>query len=512
VIAGLLASSLATLVAAVAFRSAPAPVGSKEEAPSLVVAASPSLAPVADDPSTTGGGEMSKLRIWGLSTLYLCYGFSIALQGMVVTPLDAKRLWPESSSLALGVTMALCGLAQVVGPEAGHWSDAWRSRLGRRRPLVLISASGIIALTFLLWLCSVWKWRYAYLGCFLAQQLAWNVLASTHVGLVPDLVPPAQHGFAGGLSAANILVGALVAFFCVIGFSEHDYHVHYALLVLSMLMCTSMVCLVARERSSLDRPADPPSEESYLQQVRERYSLDVSKYPDFALLLLSKTMYCAATVVKGFILYFVADTFRIPGKAGEQALTARVAITAETSAAVTALLTMYVLDGATDGEAGYRTTTRSIIALTVGSLWMGIWWLGPIIVGYGVETHYPEGGQPAVDAWATVMLWGTVAWGAGQGLYLAGDQSLAFALVPEQEKAARYLALNSLCALLGGFVGGLTCGGLLAVLGASPHKGQAYAFEGYIAIFVFASVLGLIIATIGTYMRLRELRAKPLIS
>ncbi|CAE8692012.1 unnamed protein product, partial [Polarella glacialis] len=88
-----------------------------------------------------GSEKLSPVRIWALTVLNLAYGFSLAAQGLVILPLEAERMWSDSQSMGLGILAATSGIAQLISPLAGHWSDTWCSRLGRRRPLLLISAT-----------------------------------------------------------------------------------------------------------------------------------------------------------------------------------------------------------------------------------------------------------------------------------------------------------------------------------------------------------------------------------
>jgi len=135
--------------------------------------------------------------IWAITSLNVPYGFAVAALGLMVMPLDAERLWPQSHSMALGLLAALGGSAQLSGPLAGHWSDTYRSSLGRRRPLLVISASLTCSFTFALWYLSVQKLRHIYAAVFFLQQLALNMLLSVQSGLVPDLVPESQMDLAG---------------------------------------------------------------------------------------------------------------------------------------------------------------------------------------------------------------------------------------------------------------------------------------------------------------------------
>jgi MFS family permease len=433
-----------------------------------------------------------------MTTLYAAYGFACALQGIIILPFEAQRLWPERSSVALGAFAVLVGVSQLAGPLAGHRSDTWRSQMGRRRPVLLITVAWVSSLTFGLWLLSRLRWRWLFLGVFFLQQVTWTAIYSAQQGLVPDCVPVTQQAFAGGSGAANMLAGALVAFLTVLVTSTLDFHINYGISALLPVLCCMVVCVAAREKPFLCAVGATPA--SWLQGLVGHYTFDTRKYKDFFLLMVTKTLYNAGAAIKVFLLYFCQDTFRLP-TADEQSLTAMVALSAEATAALAAVVTMWLLsEGHTtqtdESDACDGPRPRSLRALVFGALWMGIFWYGPVFVGYKVQQEFPDAGFPAAQAWSSFMLAGTAFWGLGQGMYLAGDQALSFALLPDANEAARYLGLFGLCTMIGFAGGGLAGGVLLMALGAGAGPGVGYTFPGYAAIFTLASFFCLAIAVI----------------
>eukprot|EP00927_Polykrikos_kofoidii_P042770 TRINITY_DN36826_c0_g1_i1.p1 TRINITY_DN36826_c0_g1~~TRINITY_DN36826_c0_g1_i1.p1 ORF type:complete len:577 (-),score=61.75 TRINITY_DN36826_c0_g1_i1:76-1806(-) len=493
--------------------------------PSSVAAQMPIETSSADhgacDPISPGSNTrpriVSRLRILPITSLNVAYGFTLAVQGMLLCPLEAQRLWPDHSSMALGMFAALCGLSQLVGPEAGSWSDAWRSSYGRRRPMIILCVAMIATFTYVLWILSLKECRLLYATVFFLYQVVLTVMSAAQASLVPDCIPVAQRGFAGGISAANTLFGAMLGFVCSETLSELDYHKFYGLLYILTLTCCLFVCLSANEDSSEHINGEIcHGEMGCWSRVVKPFTFDIEQHYGFALLMLTKTLYCTSVVVKGFILYFCQDTFRLPDPGSERALSAKVSISAEATASVGALLAMHFLDGGAErptedvtkalamngNTPQWRKMPRSLWAVVFGALWMGALWFGPFVVGLRIKEDFPAGGNPAAAAWSSFMVVGTATWGLGQGLYLAGDQALTYALLPDRENIARCMGLTSVCSFFGGVVGGCVVGGLLTLfgrLGTPPPSG--YAFEGYAAIFVFASILSLAIVGIGWEMR-----------
>jgi len=480
--------------------------------------------------ATSSQERLAYVRVCGCTSLSLAYGFMLADQGLLVAPLEAERLFPDQASLGLGSMAVCCGLAQLVGPAAGKWSDSYRSRFGRRRPCMFMALLGIVFLTGGLRLCSRLRWRVSFMLIFLLQQISWNVILTAQAGLVPDRVPAEQQGFAGGAMAAFTLTGALGALLLVHLLGGLGLELHYSITTGLVVLCSVAVFAAANERSSLASHTPRASAGGFWSQVYACYQVDLRRYPEFAKLLLSKTMYCSSVIVKGFLLFFLQDTFRLSDHKQAQALVGQVAIAAETTAALSAGLAMLLLDRARPraplGAAAEAAPEATFGALSLptaaakegcqvppcaaGRLlarsaavscasWMGLLWFGPLLVGLGVLRSRQAGvedDETLAAVWMPYMVLGTALWGCGQGAYLASDQALSYALLPDSKEASRFLGLASVCACLGFIAGGSLTGGLLWLLGARGAGGEAgssagpgYAFAGYAAMFVLAAGL-----------------------
>lgn len=458
----------------------------------------------------------SPFAIWTFTALNVPYGFALAAQGLMVAPLEAERLWPESHSAALGAMAALAGAAQLIGPQAGHWSDTYRSSLGRRRPLLLMSVALAVSLTFSLWCLSMLQLRLSYLVVFFLQQVVWNVIVSTQAGLVPDLVPDEQQDLAGGFSAANILVGAVAAFAYVHWTKMWDYHLIYGTMSVLLLFFCVPVCVTAQEKSSLQMvlsdssdgsegsgSSDEEGRSSWLRALKKHYTYDWFRYRDFSTLLVTKTLYCASVVVKTFLLFFVQDLFKSLPNSRYEDMVSEMAATAEVSAAFSALGLMLWLArtpspsklvAAPAPTVGAR---RSLVCLRGGASWMALMWLGPVVLGGLANAQSPTtDSKTLASIWLPRMLIGLGIWGVGQGVYLAGDQALAFVLLPDKSQASRYLGFSSLCTCIGSIIGGAVAAALLAIFGAGASSG--YSFPGYAAIFIFASILSATISVVAS--------------
>lgn len=480
--------------------------------------------------------RLSACRLWALSSTNLAYGFMLADQGILLAPLEAERLFSGQASLGLAAMAVCCGMAQLCGPAAGRWSDQHHSRFGRRRPCLMMAVSYVCLLTGCISVCSEFHLSNLFMSMFLLQQLAWNVVQTVQAGLVPDIVPTEQRGAAGGVTAANTLVGALGALLGVRFLGGLSLRTHYVMTVGLLLACTLLVCLVAQEKPSNEytEQLEEPDKLNLWRRVKGCYELDVRRHPQFAKLLLSKTLYCASVMVKGFLMFFVQDTFELHSHERDQAIVGDTAVAAEATAALAALAAMMSLDAAAaqlraggplpkkdeegdSGEDGAELSPSSFGAVRarraamLGALWMALLWFGPPLVGLGVhrkrQALRDAGALVEAEAlaseWAPWMVAGTAVWGLGQGVYLAGDQALSYALLPDPDEASRLLGLTSVCASFGAVFGGGATGALLYVLGSGGGSkdtgfapgggvhatGPGYGFPGYAGMFMLAASL-----------------------
>jgi len=521
--------------------------------------------------------RLSPLRLWAVTSGNLAYGFMMADQGMLLAPLEAEHLFETQASLGLALMAVCCGVSQLTGPAAGRWSDRHRSRFGRRRPCLVMAMGAVWVLTSFLSVCSEMKLSFAFIGAFLMQQFAWNCMQTVQAGLVPDVIAADQRSAAGGMSAANTLGGAFLALMGVRFLGGVGVQAHYAMTVSVGMMCCVLVCLAANETptNNIETKANEVYDPlSFLRHIKSCYEFDPARHPQFAKLLLSKTLYCSSVMVKGFLLFFIQDTFKLKDGHKEQAIVGDTAVAAEAVAAFAAVAAMALLDVASAELATGSTTkkrseddpqetsplpgvsdvspdgepyvdpnsatsvgaVRARMFTLFGSFWMCVMWIGPLLVGLGVlrdseamvRANVAVDRQALSDAWSPYMVLGTAVWGIGQGVYLAGDQALSYALLPDPEEASRLLGLTSICAAAGAVFGGSVTGLLLYTLGGSGKEPSAlhpeplllgvgptapgYAYPGYAGMFLLASALSgascLVLRTVRTPAELCGERAR----
>lgn len=151
-----------------------------------------------------------------LSLTFYWFPNNVLWTGLLLIIMPAKVLLLVGS----GQSTSHLSLTQLVGdfmavlaaPLFGAISDRWRSRMGRRRPLMAIGVIGTIVFFLVMGLAQNFS---LFLIGFVGLQLFNNVAGASYAGLIPDLVPPGQRGTASGFmgiwNQAAVIVGAFLA-------------------------------------------------------------------------------------------------------------------------------------------------------------------------------------------------------------------------------------------------------------------------------------------------------------
>src|SRR3990172_10073509 len=120
---------------------------------------------------------------------------------------DAKK----NTYLGL-LTFAGLIIAMIIQPISGALSDGWKSRFGRRRPLIVFGT----VFDFLFLSVLAWAGGFAWLFIgYIGLQFSSNIAHGPLQGLLPDRVPQTQLGVASSLKTfmdmLSLILAALLA-------------------------------------------------------------------------------------------------------------------------------------------------------------------------------------------------------------------------------------------------------------------------------------------------------------
>jgi MFS family permease len=341
-------------------------------------------------------------------------------------------------------------LALVIQPISGALSDAWVSRYGRRRPLILVgTAADLIFLAIIATGRSLGALAVGYIGL----QFTSNIAHGPAQGLMHDRVPAEQMGIASGvknfLDMAGMVVSSLVAGRLLSPENPEPMAV-MSLVAGLMILGTVTLLLGVREESTAATSV------SLGERLRSAFHIDVGGNAHYWRLIGSRLLFLLGIYgIQAFAQYFVRDTLQTDNP---------VRLTGDLMATIVlALIAFSFVAGYLCDRFGRKPMhVVAAIFVAVGSMLM-------------ITAHTP----------ALVLAYGSIV-GAGMGIYITANWALANDLAPAGE-AGKFLGLTNLATAGAQAISRLTGPGIDWLNASRPGQNL-----GYVALFVGAAVLSLV--------------------
>ena len=242
-----------------------------------------------------------------IALLWFAYNVQWGALLPVVVPAQVAAIAGAHKEIALGLVMNLGGLvALIVAPLAGAWSDNTYSASGRRRPfLIWFGLATVLALLVLGVLprhtrIANFVFAYVLLG------IVTNGWGGAYAGLIPDVVPPGQRGFASGWMAAMTLSGTVLgAVVCGALVQRGAFFAAYAFIALVLVVCLGLTLTFVHERPSSTLPRDARrSFRAFFPPWRQN--------PDFYRVLFTRSFVTMGVYsVYEFYIYFLGDVVHV---------------------------------------------------------------------------------------------------------------------------------------------------------------------------------------------------------
>jgi MFS family permease len=398
-----------------------------------------------------------------ITVLWGAFTFSV-IPRLVESPGVLGSSTHPLAGLAIGViTTAGVLIAIVVQPTMGSISDHTRSRIGRRKPYILIgTALDLLFLGFAAW--AFWNQNYwAFVAAVALLQFSSNFAQGPYQGYIPDLVPSRQVGVASGLlGAANIagnLLGPGLAIIFVavlpgaLGFPEITLGLFAAIGAVELITMLITVFFVP------DRPA-PGTTKTLKQRALGAWGTDLLAQRDYVWLLISRLFVLTALVsLQAFAVFFLENAH---GMAPDEAQTAQFPLIV--TVAVAALLSA-VPGGWISSRVGRKPVLYVAIALGIA---------GAAIIA------------TAPAYWMVVVA--AVPIGICSGVFLGVDWALMTDIIPKAE-SGRYMGISNIAVAGAGPIAS-TIGGLLVFIASAAALGPNLAYRSIFVLMVLELLAG----------------------
>ncbi|WP_235833352.1 MFS transporter [Glaciibacter flavus] len=396
----------------------------------LSVAAVPGLAQGSVVLDASEPPKVSASFIWLLVSstfgLYLAFiapvGISLAVRVQQLAPAHPEYLGYITGA---GSIVALLSI-----PLVGVISDGTRSRLGRRRPFILIGS--LVGFAALIVMASAPSIATLGVGWALAQLGFGNALTGL-VNVTADRLPESQRGRVSGLTGFVQLVAPVAGVGLAAGFVSNNYLLFLVPGLVGVLLGLVFVVFARGD----DSRALPPAERLRWNTLLPKYVFNPRQYPAFGWNWLGRFLvYFALSLSTTFTSFYFAE------KAGT---------TVAEIAGLFAIASIAGIGAAALGALGGgilsdRLRRRRIFVLVACVVFA----CGAVILAFA----------PGM----TIVIIGFVVVNLGTGIFSSVDQAIVLDILPEREAhAGRFVGINQLALQIGQSVAPLTAPALLLV-------------------------------------------------
>lgn len=335
-------------------------------------------------------------------------------------------------------------VAMVIQPLSGAISDGWKSRFGRRRPLMTFGTLfDFLFLSILAWGGGLTWLFVGYVGLQLSSNIAHGPLQ----GLLPDRVPQNQLGVASSLKNFMDMLSLIIASLLAGRMLDSVTHnpTPIMLVVIGLLAVTAAITIFGvKEEASHER--------TNWKSLTDQFRINFRQNTAYWWLIAERALFLLGIYgVQAFAQYYLQDVLRVPDPPKQ---------TGDLLASLTIALVLLVLIGGwlTDRFGAKRVLTIASFIAATGIFSMML-----------------------VKDMRSLLIFGSVL-GAGVGLFLTANWALANQLAPQGE-AGKYLGLTNLATAGSAALARLEGPALDGLNAAFPG-----AWWGYKGMFLFGAV------------------------
>ena len=389
-----------------------------------------------------GGGFIALYALAYMSTSLVFLAPALVSLALKVNSLVGSDRAPNSLSLVTGIG----ALVSLFGnPFFGRMSDRTSSRLGMRRPWMVIGlAGGSLGILIVALAPNI---AVVLLGWCLAQ-LFFNALLAAMVAVLPDQVPPAQRGLVSGVLGVCLPTASVTGTYVVQLFTGNQLAMFLGpCAIAGFFILVFAITLKDCRLAAADKPAWS------LREFLRTFYVNPRLAPDFAWAFVSRFMFVLAyAVLSTYQVYYLLDKI----DSAEDDVPHQIFLGTLTQAVV------LVAASLVGGRLSDRTNRRKIFVAAAS-------------IGYGLALFVV-----ALASSFNGFLVGMAIGGLGFGIYMAVDLALVADVLPDRASTAKDLGVLNIAGALPFSVAPAIAPAILAIGGGS--YGVLYAVAGVCAI------------------------------
>jgi MFS family permease len=375
---------------------------------------------------------------------------------LIIIPRQCKLISPGDSAGAIAWVFGIGALCALIIPLiAGALSDRSTSRYGRRRPFMVVGIAVNLVGLAIMGVAVARLNLVLYILGYLVVQFGNNTAGAAYAGVIPDMVPPAQHGEASGYMATMTQAGMILGAFIGGKFMEKGQSTEAYLIIACILIVFVVLTVVTMHEKPLETKPAPITPAAFIHSL-----LEPLRYPDFFWVLVTRAlvtlgMWC----VQPFIQNYLSDVLHVKNDA-EMGSYLLVVILA--CATITGLLGGKISDVIGRKKVVYVANT--LIAICSIAFVFSHSLLYTFIVG--------------------------ALYGIGYGAYFSVDWALACDVLPNMDDAGKDMGIWHISMVLPQTFAPALAGFVLGHVGTSTlvEGTRHYALQGYQAAFTLGAV------------------------
>ena len=254
--------------------------------------------------------KMDAKRQFYISAFWLAMNLIWGALLVIIIPSQMKEMSPERPAETTGILLGLGAIPAFVIPLlVGPFSDRCMSKLGRRRPYMIVGTVINLVGLAMVWMAghSLLLWLY-FVG-YLITQIGNNIAGGAYNGIIPDIVPKEQRGSASGwmaaMSQAGTIVGVLTA-----GILMNAGQTGLSFLVIGVSLAGFLLVTVFGTRETARK--EPPEKLDIKRLVKSLW-IDPRRYPNFAWVWITRFLVVMGLwSVQEYMQFYLTDMVHVP--------------------------------------------------------------------------------------------------------------------------------------------------------------------------------------------------------